>query len=136
MRITVDTNVLLRTILRDDREQATAAEALLSRATVIAVPLPVFCELAWVLRRSYRQSAKHIAAAIRTVCAIDAVVTDNPAVEAGVRALLAGGDFADGAIAQQGERLGGRVFATFDRKAITTLAQTGIATADPVQLTG
>ena len=134
MRITADTNVLLRATLRDDRQQAAAAEALLARATVITVPVPVFCEFAWVLQRSYRQSATHVAAAIRAICAIDAVVTDNPAVDAGLNALLAGGDFADGAIAQQGESLGGRMFVTFDRAAITILGQAGLSAADPAQI--
>ena len=46
MRITADTNVLLRAVLQDDKEQAAAAQALLLRATVIAGPVPVFCEFA------------------------------------------------------------------------------------------
>ena len=134
MRITADTNVLLRTVLRDDRHQASVAEALLERATVIAIPVPVFCEFAWVLRRSYDQTAEDVAAAIQAVCAIEGVVTDTPAVESGVRVLLSGGDFADGAIAQQGESLGGTAFATFDRKAVAHLRQQGLASADPAEL--
>ena len=51
VRITADTNVLLRTVLQDDKEQAAAAQALLLRATVVAIPVPVFCEFAWVLKR-------------------------------------------------------------------------------------
>jgi len=37
----------------------------------------------------------------------------------------AGGDFADGVIAIEGERLGGRTFATFDRKAARIFAASG-----------
>ena len=134
MRITVDTNILLRIVLRDHVEQADAAETLLARATVLAVPVPVFCEFSWVLRRSYRQPASRIADTIQAICAIEQVVTDNPAVDAGIKALRSGGDFADGAIARQGENLGATVMATFDRQALTILRQAGLAAAEPAEL--
>ena len=57
MKITADTNVLVRAVVEDDAEQAAAARALLQRASVIAVPVPVFCELAWVLKRAYGRVA-------------------------------------------------------------------------------
>ena len=134
MRITPDTDVLLRTVLRDDAEQADVAEALLARADVLAIPIPVFCEFSWVLRRSYRQTASQVADTIQSICAIETVVTDNPAVDAGIKALRAGGDFADGAIARQGESLGGTVLATFDRRALTILRQGGLAAAEPSEI--
>ena len=134
MRITLDTNVLLRTVLRDDIEQADAAEAMLARATVLAIPIPVFCEFSWVLRRSYGQTASQIADTIQSVCAIETVATDNLAVDAGIKALRSGGDFADGAIARQGESLGGTVLATFDRRALRILRQSGLAAAEPAEL--
>ena len=134
MRITLDTNMLLRTVLRDDAEQADAAEVLLARATVLAVPIPVFCEFSWVLRRSYRQTASQVADTIQSICAIGTVVTDNAAVDAGIKALRSGGDFADGAVALQGESLGGAVLATFDRQALTILRQGGLAAAEPSEL--
>ena len=134
MRITLDTNVLLRTVLRDDAEQAEAAQDLLARATLLAIPIPVFCEFSWVLRRSYRQTARQVADTIQAICAIETVVTDNPAVDAGIKALRSGGDFADGAIAQQGENLGRSVLATFDLQALTILRQGGLAAAEPSEL--
>ena len=65
---------------------------------------------------------------------IDVVVTDLPAVEAGLSSLRAGGDFADGVIAHQGEALGGTVFASFDRRAVARLRSNGAAAADPADL--
>ena len=41
MKITADTNLLLRATVQDDPAQARVAEALLSQATVVAVPAPV-----------------------------------------------------------------------------------------------
>ena len=135
MRIIADTNVLLRAVVQDDAEQTAAAQALLLQATVIAVPIPVFCELAWVLRRGYGYSATDVAVAIEAITRIDAVVTDLPSADAGLVALRSGGDFADGAIASQGERLGGAVFASFDRSAVARLRDSGASAADPAELT-
>ena len=134
VKITADTNVLLRAVVQDDTAQAAAAQALLLHATVIAVPIPVFCEFAWVLRRGYGYGTGEIAAAIEAIKEIDAVVTDAPAVDAGMDALNAGGDFADGSIACLGERLGGSVFASFDRAAVIRLGDRGANAADPCEL--
>ena len=136
VKITAETNVLLRTVVQDDLVQAASAAALLQRATVIAVPVPVLCEFAWVLKRTYARGADEVAAAIEAITEIDAVATDLPAVEVGLAALRAGGDFADGVIAHQGENLGGTVFASFDRRAVAQLRSTGIAAGDPSDLIG
>ena len=134
VKITADTNVLLRAVVKDDPTQAATAQALLLRATAIAVPIPVFCEFAWVLRRGYGYSTDDVAAAIEALTETDALVTDVPAAEAGLAALRAGGDFADGAIACQGESLGGTVFASFDRSAVVRLRKGGTSAAEPSEL--
>lgn len=134
MRITADTSVLVHTVVDDDAEQAEAARTLLLRAALIAVPVPVFCDLAWVLKRAYGPDANDVAKVIQTIAEIDAVTTDVPAVEAGLTALRAGGDFADGVIAHQGAALGGTVFAGFDRQPVARLRDTGVAAADPTNL--
>ena len=134
VKITADTNILVRTVVEDDAEQAAAARALLLRATLVAVPLPVFCELAWVMKRVYGRDANDVAAAIEAIAEVEAVATDTPAVEAGLAALRAGGDFADGVIAHQGETLGGTMFASFDRRAVALLRDTGAAAAHPSDL--
>ena len=121
-------------MVQDNEEQAATAQALLLRATVIAVPVLVFCEFAWVLRRGYACAADDVAAATEAVAGIEAVVTDRPAVRAGLAALRSGGDFADGVIAYQGEGLGGTVFASFDRSAVARLRNAGAAAADPSSL--
>ena len=40
MKITVDTNILVRAVMRDDVAQANAAARLLKDPEIIAVPLP------------------------------------------------------------------------------------------------
>jgi predicted nucleic-acid-binding protein len=125
VRITADTNVLLRAAVADDPLQAQIAADLLRRAELVAVPLPALCEFVWVLLRGYHRERGEIAASIRALADSDNVRLDRPAVEAGLAILEGGGDFADGVIAFEGRRLGGEVFASFDRDAIDLVAATG-----------
>lgn len=125
MRITADTNVLIRAAVTDDPQQSRLAGKVLRDAEVVAVPLPVLCEFVWVLSRGYKRSAAEIAAAIGRLIESASVVVDRPAVDAGIRMLEAGGDFADGVIAFDGHRLGGEVFASFDRHAVSLISALG-----------
>lgn len=125
MKVTVDTNVLVRALMRDDVDQAEAAAQVLSGARVIAVTLPCLCELVWVLRRVYRFPVTEVATAIRVLANTANVVTNRPAVEAGLALLEAGGDFADGVIAWKGQWLGGETFVSFDRQAVALLSASG-----------
>ncbi len=111
--------------MQDDEAQATAAGRLLAESEVIAVATPCLCEFVWVLRSVYGQTIVDIAAAIRALLDAGNVETNRPAVEAGLAVLEAGGDFADGVIAYEGQWLGGEVFASFDRRAVSILAEQG-----------
>ena len=53
------------------------------------------------------------------------MVMNRTAVEAGLSALDAGGDFADGVIAYEGEWLGAEEFVSFDSKAVSLLQSQG-----------
>jgi predicted nucleic-acid-binding protein len=53
------------------------------------------------------------------------VLVDRPAVEAGLAVLQRGGDFADGVIAFEGQRAGGRVFVSFDKEAVELIGAIG-----------
>ena len=125
MKVTVDTNILVRAAVRDDEEQGDAAAALLRDAELIAVPLPCLCEFVWVLRRVYRIEQPDISAAIRALLSAANVTVNRPAVDAGLAIFEAGGDFADGLIAYEGRWLGGEVFASFDKKAVALIARQG-----------
>ena len=125
MKITIDTNVLLRTVLHDDPRQAQVAEELLSKASLVAFPLPCLCELVWVLGRSYNFTRVELIRVVETLCNIPNVAVDRAAVEAGLAVLKAGGDFADGVIAYEGAWLGGETFVSFDKKAVSLLAKQG-----------
>jgi predicted nucleic-acid-binding protein len=125
MKVAVDTNVLVRCVVRDDPAQAAVAEKLLKDATVIAVAIPTLCEFVWVLRKVYGLESDDIALAVRTLLAAGNLALNRPAAEAGLAMLEAGGDFADGAIAHEGQWLGGETFMSFDKKAVSLLERLG-----------
>jgi predicted nucleic-acid-binding protein len=125
MKVTADSNVLIRAAVQDDLHQARRAAKLLAEADLIAVPVPVLCEFVWVLRRGYKKSAVDVSDAIRRLMRSASVVMNRPAVEAGLSALDAGGDFVDGVIAYEGEWLGAEEFVSFDSKAVSLLQAQG-----------
>lgn len=122
MKLTVDTNVLVRAVVCDDPVQAGVAAKVLADAELIAVALPCLCEFVWVLLRVYGFQPADAAMAIRALLAAANVEANRLAVEAGLAVLEAGGDFADGVIAHEGGWLGGKTFVSFDKKAVALLA--------------
>jgi predicted nucleic-acid-binding protein len=125
LKITVDTNVLVRAVVRDDEKQADSAATLLKDAEVIAVSLACLCELVWVLRRVYGFGQEDVAAALEALLDAGNVSVNRPAADAGLAVLKAGGDFADGAIAYEGRWLGGDAFVSFDKEAVSLIGQQG-----------
>lgn len=128
MKVAVDTNVLVRAVVCDDPAQADIAATVLTDADLIAVALPCLCEFVWVLLRVYGFQQTDAASAIRALLATASVEVNRPAVEAGLLMLDAGGDFADGVIAYEGQWLGGETFVSFDKKAVALLTVQGQST--------
>ena len=127
MRITPDTNVLVRLVVDDDAAQGLIAVEMLERASQIAISVHALCEMVWVLRGRYGMARADIAGAIRGLIGAGNVVVNRPAIEAGLALLEAGGDFADGVIAFEGRWLGGDTFASFDKSAVRLLEGQGNA---------
>ena len=123
VKLTLDTNVLVRLATQDNPQQAAAALKVLQTASLIAVPSTALCEMVWVLIRGYRYTPEQVAHAIRILLQVGQVVCNTPAVLAGLALLQSGGDFADGVIAFEGELMGGQEFVTFDKAAAKLLKQ-------------
>ena len=124
MKITADTNVLVRALTEDDPEQSRAAQIALSKADIVALTIPTLCELVWVLR-SYRILSSDIAGTLRGLLNGANIVVNRPAAEAGLAVLDAGGDFADGVIAYEGKWLGADTFVSFDKRAVKLVGAQG-----------
>jgi len=127
MKIAPDTNLLVRAITGDDARQSKVAQAELANADVVALALPALCELVWVLSQGYKITAPEIAETIRRLLNGVNVVVNRPAAEAGLAMLDAGGDFADGVIAYEGNWLGADSFVSFDKKAVRLVKAQGQA---------
>ena len=125
MKITADTNVLVRAVVLDDVSQTKIAEHELERAELVALTLPALCEFVWVLSSNYRLTPPNIAAALRKLLDASNVTADRAAVDAGLAMLDAGGDFADGVIADAGKWLGAETFVSFDKRAVRLLRARG-----------
>lgn len=127
MKISVDTNVLVRLIVADDETQQRRAVETLEQAELVTISISSLCELYWVLDRVYRMDRHDVSHAIRSLLGVGNVVANRPALEAGLAIADAGGDFADGVIAFEGRWLGGETFVSFDRKAIKLLNEQSVA---------
>ncbi|CDH02803.1 type II toxin-antitoxin system VapC family toxin [Xenorhabdus bovienii] len=125
MKVTVDTNVLVRATVCDDLKQAETAQKILKEASLIAISLSCLCEFVWVLRRVYRIENADICSTIRALLNTEKITMNRPAVEAGLAQLEAKGDFADSIIEHEGTWLGGETFISFDKKAVTLLIKQG-----------
>ena len=91
----IDTNVLVRALVRDDPAQAARAEALLSGHDIF-IPVTVVLELEWVLRSRYAFTPLVVAQAIQKIAALgNVVVGERLAVLAAAAKAIQGWDFAD-----------------------------------------
>ena len=119
----IDTNVLVRFLVRDDESQFEKARKLIKRDVTagrrVFVSQLVLLETEWVLRSRYDLSKIEIIAAISGLLdATDVQFEDEPAIETALfvwkeRTV----DFADCLIGAQNKRLGCRATATFDLRA-------------------
>jgi predicted nucleic-acid-binding protein len=119
--IALDTNVLIRFLVRDDERQAGRARALIEGAAAAGdrclVTSPVICELEWVLEGVYNASRADIAETVRDLLTTPPFVVEDDAV---VRRALASyikgkADFSDYLLGQLGRAGGARTTYTLDR---------------------
>lgn len=112
----IDTNVVVRLMVRDDADLLAVARTIVTAPFMI---LPtVVLEAEWVLRSSYRLSPAEIAGRLsRLLGNENAVVVSSEALHWALARMVEGADFADAlhiALAAEAEALS---FATFDRGA-------------------
>ncbi len=118
----VDTNVLVRYLVRDHREQAEAARALLQSATAEKPAYAcreVVVELVWVLERAYGYSRDRIATILEELVATEGLVVEaaDDVALAAFRYRSAGAGFSDLMVLAAARRAGALPLYTFDRKA-------------------
>lgn len=120
--IALDTNVLVRYLVRDDAEQAEAARALLESLTADRpgyVCREVAVEFVWVLERAYGFSRDQIATILEELVATEGLVIEaaDDVARAAFRYRIGGAGFSDLMIVTAAERAGALPVYTFDQKA-------------------
>ena len=121
----IDTNVLVRFLVRDDEAQFERTRKLIKREVAaghrVFVSQLVLLETEWVLRSRYDLPKVEIIAAISGLLdAADVQFEDEPAIEETLFVWKdSAADFADCLIGARNRRLGCRATATFDAKAST-----------------
>ena len=125
MKISVDTNVLVRIALQDEPNQVAVATDLFRQASLIVISLPCLCEMVWVLKQGFKLSNEDIIFSLEKLLNIQKVKLNRSAVLQGLKLLKMGGDFADGVMEYEGSVLGGEVFCSFDKKAVKLLKEQG-----------
>ena len=120
----VDTNVLVRYLVGDERSQYERARRLIHREEDIGEPvlvsLLVLLEMEWVLRSRYGLTKPDIVAAFSSLLqTAEVVFEDEPSVEHAIYVWKdSRAEFADCLINARHRRSGCRATATFDRKAL------------------
>ncbi len=119
--IALDTNVVVRYLVRDDLQQAEVARVLLESLTPERpgyVCREVMVELVWVLERSYRFSRQRIATVLEELVATEELVIESAAdvARAASRYRAGGTCFSDLMIVAAARRSGADPLYTFDRK--------------------
>lgn len=119
--IALDTNVLVRFLVRDDQRQARRARVLIEGAASAGdgclVTSPVLCELEWVLEGVYHASRADIADTLRDLLTTPPfVVEDDALVRRALASYIKGkADLSDYLLGQLGRAGGARTTYTFDR---------------------
>lgn len=122
--IGIDTNVLVRFLVRDDQGQFERARRLIKREVgseeTVLISHLVLLETEWVLRSRYSLAKAEIAAVISALLdTVELQFEDEPSIEEAVFTWKdSAAEFADCLINARHRRLGCRATATFDAKAL------------------
>lgn len=124
----IDTNVLVRFLVRDDEAQFDKARRLIRREVAasggVLLNLVVLAETEWVLRSRYGLQKTDLTEALsRLLDAAEVRFEDEPAVEEALFVWKdSAADFADCLIGAHNRRAGCRATATFDASAVKLAA--------------
>ena len=122
--IAVDTNVVVRLLTGDDREQAASAQSLFDRET-IWIAKTVLLETEWVLRSLFHFDATTIRNAFAGLLGLPNVRAEDETSVAAALALSAHGiDFADAL--HLSSKPAGSVFSSFDKSIINGAKRAGV----------
>ena len=113
--IALDTNVLVRFLVDDDRPQADIANELVNHAGGVFIAKTVLLELEWVLRQVYEIDREIIRAGLQSLLGLPTITVESVGqVAQALRDYAKGMDFADAL--HLASNVGGALLFTFDKK--------------------
>ena len=132
---TLDTNVLVRYLVRDIPEQAEAARELIEGLTPDApgfICREVVLEVAWVLERTYSFTRTQVAEALMDLTASDSLIVENSDDVAAAAYRYRQGDvgFSDLMILKAAQRANAAPLHTFDHRLSRMPGATLVGTAE------
>jgi len=119
----IDTNVLVRFVVQDDKRQSAIAVTLIEKRCSSAEPalisLVVLCEFVWVLSTAYKYQRRDIATVLKQVLVTECFHIPKHDIAWGAMLDYSSGqgDYADFIIARINEMNGAETTLTFDRRA-------------------
>lgn len=112
----VDTNVLLRYLLKDDEWQYAIAEPyFISKQHQLYLPIHSLCEVVWLMKNKLKVPRQVIIDILLDLTSSSNVSTEQQSFEQGITFLKNGGDFADGVIANATQYIKNSILLTFDK---------------------
>jgi len=119
--IALDTNVLVRMLIEDDRRQARIIEKTIAWAEKNSVPVlilsEVLVETVWVLESVYQCRREEILKFLQTLIVTPTFAFVDPQViRRAIHEYKKGGDFADLLIVNQAKQHQAKTFFSFDKK--------------------
>ncbi len=131
----VDTNFVLRFLLKDDEVQSSIAKKYFSyQQYKFVVPTVVLCEVVWVLKKSLKLSNQFIAEILQNFVLLENISVNNNEFQQGITFLLKNGDFADGIIAHNVQKYENAYLLTFDKKAQKIAKKLNLSYIEPTNL--
>ena len=121
--LSVDSNILLRYIVKDNQQQAESARRFLDGLTPRQpgfICREVIQEFVWVLARTHNFPRARIATIILTLTAGDTIVIEakEDVISAAIQYRQSSDDFSDLLILAAAKRVGAKPLYTFDRKSL------------------
>lgn len=123
MKSGIDTNVLVRFVVQDDKKQSALASEFIEKRCSAAKPaiisVIVLCEFVWVLSFAYGYNRAQIAAALKQILLTECfdISKQDLAWSAMLDYSIGNGDYADCLIAKINKINGADTTVTFDKRA-------------------
>jgi predicted nucleic-acid-binding protein len=117
--IGIDTNILVRYLVQDDKEQSTLVNALFAQARPnnrLFISSFVLVETIWVLSSVYNKALKDIGESLAKLCSSPRVLVQDAEMVKGVLEAGLGKDYMDKLIAESARHHGCNSILTFDKR--------------------